>query len=408
MFHVERRHILLFAVLGLLAATSLACDGRSSGVGTSAVEGNDVGSSQDGGSAYDSDYRTVHLRRGPGLGYCVRKGQVLDGRLTVTEDGAVYEGTMAAFGNPETDTCLDAFVEGECLVAAPFGPIAVGPDQLDELHALVTKVPEDSCIRDPEMNCDPCVALSITVDDRTASALCCGTVDQDFADALDALADFLDLLAPAPQPTLPPADTPLPATDTSVPPTDTPVPPADTPTVTATHTPTPTATEAPTGTPSPPALAEELKDRILRTYGTIVLIQLDAEGTNAIADGLASGELGNFEAAIMRLGVATIVQTVEELIPELSPPAELADAWEAALQVHEETKDVLRRWFDDEIDSGQVLEVMQSILRDAEDAARDAEAAIEGAWQIAAEELSAKRDEVLREFEALFGPTATP
>jgi hypothetical protein len=106
--------------------------------------------------------------------------------------------------------------------------------------------------------------------------------------------------------------------------------------------------------------------------------------------------------------MATIIGSVEELIPELDPPAELAAVWEDALEVHEATKDVLRRWFNEEIDSKVVLEEMESVLEDAEEAALDAGEAIEDAWEIAAEELSAMRDEVLQEFEELFSPTPAP
>ena len=204
----------------------------------------------------------------------------------------------------------------------------------------------------------------------------------------------------APPPTEPPpTGTPLPPTDTPVPPTETPAP---------TDTPTATATEPPTATPTPTALPEALKERIMRTYGLITLIQLDAEGANEIAEGLASGELDSLQAGIMRLAMATVIGSVEELIPEFDPPAELADVWEDALEVHEATKDVLRRWFNEEIDSKVVLEEMESILEDAEEAALDAGEAIEDAWPIAAEELGAMRDEVLQEFEELFSPTPAP
>ncbi|MGD8904053.1 MAG: hypothetical protein PVI67_10850 [Anaerolineae bacterium] len=205
-----------------------------------------------------------------------------------------------------------------------------------------------------------------------------------------------------------PPPTEAPPTDTPLPPADTPVPPTETPAPTATGTPTATATEPPTATPTPTALSEALKERILQTYGVITLIQLDAEGTNEIAEGLVSGELESFQAGIMRLAMATIIGSVEELIPELDPPAELAAVWEDALEAHEATKDVLRRWFNEEIDSKVVLEEMESILEDAEEAALDAGEAIEDAWEIAAEELGAMRDEVLQEFEELFSPTPAP
>lgn len=204
-------------------------------------------------------------------------------------------------------------------------------------------------------------------------------------------------------------DTPIPSTNTPVPPTETSEPTAiNTATPTATNTPTPTATEPPTATPSPTAFPEELKTRILNTYGATVMIQLNAEGTYEIADGLASGELASLEAGLMRLTVVLLVDQVENLIPVLDPPDPLIDPWEDALEVHEQTKDILRRWFNEEIDSEQVVTEMPPILDAAEKAARDAEEAIDRAYDLPAEGLTAMRQEVLREWEAAFEPTATP
>ena len=158
-------------------------------------------------STYPSEYRTVHIRRTPGMDYFVLEGEVISGTLAVTEGGALYEGNIATLGNREADSCFTFLVNGECMVAAPFGPTAIGQDQLDELHSLVTNVPQEVCIRVPEMFCDPWVVLTIAVDDKEASTFCCGTINEDFVKAMDELADFLDLLAPTPQPT-PPEDTP--------------------------------------------------------------------------------------------------------------------------------------------------------------------------------------------------------
>jgi hypothetical protein len=232
----------------------------------------------------------------------------------------------------------------------------------------------------------------------------CGTAGERAAQ----LPEDQTTVATGPVPTMArPTATPVP-TDTSVP-AATPIPPTDTPIPpTETNTPTPSPTNPPTATPSPTALPEELKSRILNSYSAIVLIQLDAEGINEIAAGRVSGELASFQAGIMRFAVAAMIQGVEEAIPELDPPEPLMDAWNDALGVHEATKDVLRRWFNDEIDSEQVLTEMPPILQAAEAAAGDAEEAIERAYAIDAEELRAKREEVVREFETLFSPTPTP
>ena len=160
--------------------------------------------------------------------------------------------------------------------------------------------------------------------------------------------------------------------------------------------------------PSPTVLPEEVKNRIVNTYGAIVLIQLNAEGTNEIADGLVSGELASFQAGVMRLAIAAMIQAVEEAIPELAPPDPLMGAWKDALGVHEATKDVLRRWFNEEIGSHLVVTEMPPILQAAEEAVGDAEDAIEREYEIDAGELRVKREEAVREFETVFSPTPTP
>lgn len=167
-------------------------------------------------STYPSEYRTVHIRRTAGQQYIVLDGEVISGTLVVTEGGAIYEGTIATLGDRETDSCFTVLPDWTCMVAAPFGPITIGQDQLDELHSLVTNVPQEVCIREPEWLCDPWVVLTIAVDDREVSTFCCGIINEDFVKAMGELADFLDRLAPMPQPTPPkdmPPATPSPAAD---------------------------------------------------------------------------------------------------------------------------------------------------------------------------------------------------
>jgi hypothetical protein len=191
-------------------------------------------------------------------------------------------------------------------------------------------------------------------------------------------------------------------------PTDTPIPPTNTPLPTPTHAPPPTATFTPTATPSPSRVPVELEDRALRAYGLTLLIQLNAKGTHEIAEGLVSEELSSFQAGVMRFAIASLIQAVEEAISQLDPPEGLVSAWEQALDVHERTKEVMRRWFAEEIDSTTVVEEIAPILADAEEAASDAEEQIARAYDVARAELITKRDQVLREFEEIFSGTAEP
>jgi hypothetical protein len=91
----------------------------------------------------------------------------------------------------------------------------------------------------------------------------------------------------------------------------------------------------------------------------------------------------------------------------------LTDTWENALGVHEATKDVMSRWFNGEIDSGQVVAEMSPILQDANVAIGDAENVASRVYDFDIEELKAKREETVSGVRATLGmttpePTATP
>ena len=148
--------------------------------------------SDEGGQLYNSEYHTIHISRKPGLGFCVYERQVVEATLTLVEDGALFEGTKAVLGDPETNVCINQYLELEpCIIAKHFGPIKINHIQLEGLHEFLINVPRKNC--DAIVECDPCVIESISVDEITASTDCC--VDSNFTSAFSALANFLDQLS---------------------------------------------------------------------------------------------------------------------------------------------------------------------------------------------------------------------
>lgn len=144
------------------------------------------------------NYQSIDINRRPGMGYCLLEGEIISGTLTITDENALFEGTTASFGDRETDDCLYD-TRDPCIVEVSFGPHQISQNQVDELTEQLTNMPQKICRHYSGVSCDPCVILSITVDDDTVSADCCGDLNEDFMDAFDTLAYFLDQLAIAPQ-----------------------------------------------------------------------------------------------------------------------------------------------------------------------------------------------------------------
>jgi len=170
--------------------------------------------------------------------------------------------------------------------------------------------------------------------------------------------------------------------------------------VESTEAPEPTATLEPTDTPEPTEIPEELEEQVTQLYGVVVLIQADAVLLNEAAERTAAGDLAGAEQFGLLIGLGAVVQAVDETIPEIDPPGPLAGAWEDAVAVHEQTKDIFGRWLDEEIVSTQVVEEMEPVLEEAERVSLAVEGIMAGAYGADAGELAENRHEAIDEMVA--------
>jgi hypothetical protein len=135
--------------------------------------------------------------------------------------------------------------------------------------------------------------------------------------------------------------------------------PTPTPTVTDTATPTITPTPKPTATRTP--IPTELVGQLQQTYTMINLIQVNVELLYQTADQVQSKQLSGFKETIIIYALVQLVDSVEKAAPKLSPPNSLAASWQAALAEHTQTKDLIKRWLNKEIQSPEVVTETASI-----------------------------------------------
>jgi hypothetical protein len=202
---------------------------------------------------------------------------------------------------------------------------------------------------------------------------------------------------PQPKSTPEPTDNPL-STESPVP-TDTSVP---------TETPMPTATPVATSTPTARPLPEALKEQILATWKPLVLIQVNVEMLAETARRVQAGELEGFESLGTILALAAMIKAADENLPQLEPMPELRETWDRMLAVHERSKGILADWYNEEVDSGQVIRRTEPLLAEAESALSSAERTLAREYGLPTEELKAVRQELLQEMRELMAGTVTP
>jgi hypothetical protein len=193
---------------------------------------------------------------------------------------------------------------------------------------------------------------------------------------------------------------------------------AEVPTVTPTSElptiiPEPTVTPSPTSTPSPiptpTSLPEDVRESILQTYKVMLFVQFNTNLLNETAIKVNTGELAGFESFGALLAVASMVNAVEEAIEEFEPDEMLSDYWRKAEDVHDRTKELVSKWFNQEIYSDDVLEEIDDLLIDIENTLSQVDRDLAEAYGFEQAELKAVRDEMLASLEDIFAtPTPVP
>lgn len=152
------------------------------------------GDCEEAKSQYPEEYTTVKIERTAEHDFILTEGEVIYGKLTLTDEGAFYQGTLAEAIDVESDECISSF-EGRCLLEVPFGPVEINPSEMKQLRKLISAVPPKDCVPNYEWNCSAYQLIHITVDDITAGAYCCGSQSRKYTESFNMLTEYLDLLA---------------------------------------------------------------------------------------------------------------------------------------------------------------------------------------------------------------------
>ena len=152
------------------------------------------GSNNATGPAFQtSNAEFIEYRTGPGVGYCVSEGDLLE--FTVEVSTRTVSATVAVAGSVGEPSCLDE-AAAECLVPHE-RTLELTEAELDGLLALMDAVPAPMCEVDPGLACDPCIVENLSDGSTSVAADCCGVQKAGgFDDAFRAVVDYMSDLVP--------------------------------------------------------------------------------------------------------------------------------------------------------------------------------------------------------------------
>lgn len=180
--------------------------------------------------------------------------------------------------------------------------------------------------------------------------------------------------------------------------------PLSTKTLEPSVTPNPSPSTSPTNTPVPP----EISDAAKQSYLAMLMIQINSLLVAEAAERTQSGELSGVDQIGAVLAIAALIEGANQSIPEISPPDTLSKQWDKLVEVHEQTKEIMSSWFNDEIDSGDVLETIAPILFEADNILIEVEQLLSEEFNFDPDELTRERERILTTLSEIFESTPTP
>lgn len=150
----------------------------------------------------------------------------------------------------------------------------------------------------------------------------------------------------------------------------------------------PAATEAAT---TDATLAVVTGDPLLRTYRSMVAIQMNAALVGETVAQVQAGRIDPEEMPVAALALGALTQSVDEALPGVAAPPELATQWQAALELHNEVKDLGARWLLGVVDVDDVNAAMGPIQTELERLVAEAEVVVGAEYGVSAAELTEHR-----------------
>ena len=140
----------------------------------------------------------------------------------------------------------------------------------------------------------------------------------------------------------------------------------------------------------------------MQSYTGMVMIQATAEMSNELAAMIAEGEISGLEGMIVLIFLAAFIEVIDEAIPDIAPPKFLEPYWEQLLDYKEDLKNILGRWFNEEINSSDVMEELEPLLEDINDTMTDMDRVLATEYGQDPAELTQIREEKLAELRSEF------
>ena len=178
------------------------------------------------------------------------------------------------------------------------------------------------------------------------------------------------------------------------------------PTVLASETlvPTPgaTFTPAPTATATLIPLTGEELDMLNQVYRILVFIQVDVSTLEEIAEKVKAGELVGIESLGALMVLATVLNEVDNALDEVTPPQLLQEPWQNALQIHEETKQMITDWVNQHNDSAGILTATPQKMAAMESLMNEVETILSEYYGFDQEEMRRSREAVVESVNEIF------
>jgi len=153
---------------------------------------------------------------------------------------------------------------------------------------------------------------------------------------------------------------------------------------------------------------QEIIDALFQLHEAIVLMQFNAETLAQFAEHAQSGEMPATDIPASLDVLDGLVMSADFIAPFISPPDDLAGLWEAALEVHITTRDLLHNWKEGSADPSRVLEGLRPGLPRIQETVAQIEAVMTSTYGIDTGDLVAAREEALAGIRSVFDATPTP
>ena len=122
---------------------------------------------------------------------------------------------------------------------------------------------------------------------------------------------------------------------------------------------------APEATATMPPTREPISDAekavISDVYQISLMINVDAYLVQEIFAGVQSGEISDMDAYNHVLNAITVINTIDQQIPKITPPKSVSLDWDQMLTYQDATKKILADWSNEEMDIETVVKEAEAI-----------------------------------------------